>query len=45
MWYEILKSGIFIFMKPESNNVFILYFEYENLNMDMEIHLIAKEGI
>ncbi len=53
--YEILESGIFIFMKPESNNVFILYFGYENLNRDMrytwlpkrgyEICLIVQEGI
>ena len=45
MWYEFLESGIFMFMKPECNNVFILYFGYEILNMDIEINLIAQEGI
>ncbi len=32
MWYEIHEWGIFIFIKLESNNIFILYFRYENLN-------------
>ncbi len=55
MWYEIFDSGIFIFMKHGSNNVFILYFGYENLNRDMrytwspergyEIHIVARERI
>ena len=25
MWYEILESGIFIFMKPESNNIYEIH--------------------